>query len=75
MKIYVHLWWNLAEFFLHLEKFQAKAVEKIKTRILCSVTFFLKNCAIYEIMWKNMIEVDRPHLTLNMVHVLCMLDD
>jgi len=33
--------------------FQTKVVEKIKTRILCSVTFFSKNLAVYEIMWKN----------------------
>jgi len=39
--------------------FQTKAVEKIKTHILCSITF-PKNCAIYEMMWKNVVELDRP---------------
>jgi len=33
--------------------FQTKAVEKIKTHILCSVIFFFENLAVYEITWKN----------------------
>jgi len=31
--------------------FQTKAVEKIKTHILFSITFF-ENLAVYKIMWK-----------------------
>jgi hypothetical protein len=42
--------------------FQIKVVEKVKTRILCSVAFFL-NCALYEIMWKNTVEPSRPQMT------------
>jgi hypothetical protein len=38
-------------------------VEKIKTHISCSVTFF-ENLAIYEIMWKNMMEPERPQVTV-----------
>jgi len=41
----------LAQFFLDWEMFQTKVVEKIKTPILYSVTFFKKSC-LYEIMWK-----------------------
>jgi hypothetical protein len=37
--------------------------EKIQTHILCSVTFFL-NSAVYEIMWKNMVELHRPQMTI-----------
>ena len=44
--------------------FLTKVVEKIKTHILCSITFFSENCAIYEIMWKNMVESDRPQMTI-----------
>ena len=36
MKTNAHLWY-LAEFFLELEIFQTKVVDKIKTHILCSV--------------------------------------
>jgi len=43
--------------------FQTKGVDKIKTCILCSITFF-KNSTIYEIMWKNIVELDRPQMTV-----------
>jgi len=47
-------------------------VEKIKTRILYSITFF-KNRAIYEIMWKNTVE--RGRLGMTVWHMrICMLD-
>jgi hypothetical protein len=38
-------------------------VEKIKMHILCSVTFFPKN-EMPELMWKNMVEPDRPQMTV-----------
>jgi hypothetical protein len=37
---------------------QTLVVEKIKTHILCSLTF--EKCAVYEIMWKNTVEPSRP---------------
>ena len=41
-----HIWLYFAEFFLKWEMFQIKVVEKIKTRILCLITFFLKPCRL-----------------------------
>jgi len=41
MKININFWSYLAQFFLEWEMFQIKVVEKIKIRILCSITFFL----------------------------------
>jgi len=44
--------------------FQTKVAQKIKTRVLLSITFSQKR-AVYEIMWKkNIVEPDRPHLTI-----------
>ena len=40
--------------------FQTHVVEKIKTDILCPITFFRKS-AVYDIMWKNMVQPHRPH--------------
>jgi len=37
--------------------FQTKVVQKIGTQILCSVTFFSENRAVYEIMWKKFCQV------------------
>ena len=39
MKIYVHLWRYLSDFFLEREMFQTKVIEKIKTRIFSSIKF------------------------------------
>jgi hypothetical protein len=41
--------------------FQTKVVEKIKTHILSSITFFY--FFFYEIMWKNIVELDRQQMT------------
>jgi len=41
-----------------------KFVEKIKTHILYSVTFFFENCPFYEIMCKSIVEWVRPQMTI-----------
>jgi len=43
--------------------FQAKAVQKIKHIFVRSVNFFFDNHAIYDVMWKSVIERDRPQMT------------
>ena len=41
-----------------------KVAEKIKAHILRSITFFSKNYATYDIMWKNMAKPDKPQTTI-----------
>ena len=41
----------LAQFFLEWEMFQTKIIEKIKTHVLCSVTFFSEDRAVYKMYW------------------------
>ena len=53
--------------------FQTKVVEKIKTNILCTVVFFFGNRAVYEIMWKNTVEPDRPQMTIWRIRIACCL--
>jgi hypothetical protein len=48
MKTCLHLWQYVAELFLELEMFQTKVVEKIKTHILCSITFFRNSCCLWD---------------------------
>ena len=48
MKTFSHLRQYLAKFFLEWEIFWTKVAEKIKTRILCPVTFFLKSCLLWD---------------------------
>jgi hypothetical protein len=54
--------------------FQTKVVQKIKTHILCSVTFFPKNLAVYE-MWKkkNIVERDWPQMTIWRMRIACRI--
>jgi hypothetical protein len=54
--------------------FHTKVVEKIKTHILCSVTFTPppENRAVYEIMWKNIVdELDRPQIKIWRMRIAC----
>jgi hypothetical protein len=43
--------------------FQTNVVEIITTHIFCSLTFF-ENHAVYVIMWKNIVEQSRSHMTI-----------
>jgi len=52
--------------------FQTKVVEKIKTHILCSITFF-ENRVVYEIMWKNNVQPDRPQMTIWRMRISCWI--
>jgi len=36
----------LAHFFLEWKMFQTNAEDKIKTHILCTITFFFKSCGL-----------------------------
>jgi hypothetical protein len=41
-----------------------KVVGKIKTHIMCQTFFFSENRAVYEIMWKNIVEQDKPQMSI-----------
>jgi hypothetical protein len=50
--------------------FQANVVEKIKIDILCPTTFFVDR-VVCEIMWKNIVEQDRPQITISSMRTVC----
>ena len=74
MKNNLHFLSYLARFFLEWGTFQTKVVEKMKTHILCSVTFFFlrKSCRV----WGNLKKWRRARQTTddNMAYAHCMLD-
>jgi len=35
--------------------------------------FFSENSAVYEIMWKNIVELDRSQMTIWRVHIACWI--
>jgi hypothetical protein len=61
MKAYVHLWY-LAEFFIKWEIIYTKFVDKIKTYFMFN-NLFSENRAVYEMMQKNVVQLDRPQIT------------
>ena len=72
MKTNIHFRSYLAQFFLKWKTFKTKVVDKIKTHILCTVTFFRKSYRL----WDN---VEKYYTTGqatddNMAHAHCMLD-
>ena len=50
----------LAEFFLEGETFPIKVVKKVRNTLFMFTNIFLENCALYEVMWENMVESYRP---------------
>ena len=44
--------------------FQTNVVEKVKNTHFVFSNFFYENLSIYEIMWKNGVEADRPQKTV-----------
>jgi len=55
----MNIWQYLAQFSLEWKMFHAKHVEKIETHVFCSITFS-EIRAVYEVMWKNIVERCRP---------------
>jgi len=74
MKTNIHFLSYLAHFFIDWEMFQTKIVDKIKTHILCSVTFFFfENRAVYEKTWKNIVQRGRSQMTIRRMRMACWI--
>ena len=56
---------------LRIKTFQTKVVEKMKVQTSCSMSF-PENRAVFEIMWKNVVEPESSDE--NKAHAHCMLD-
>jgi len=48
--------------------YQTKVVEKINTHFMFSNFFFPKNQDVCEVMWKNVIQLGRPQMTVWHIH-------
>jgi len=62
--------YDLPEFFFERETFQTKFVEKIKTRVFNNSPPPEKH-VLCEIIWKYIIEPDRPHITTWRMRIAC----
>jgi len=47
--------------------FQTNVVEKTK----CVQSLFAENRAVFEIMWKNIVELERPQMTVWRMRISC----
>ena len=70
MKTTRHFLSYLAQLILESEMFRANVVEKIKPHSLFN-NFFSENRAVYEIMWKNIIERGRLQMTVWRLRIAC----
>ena len=73
MKTDVHFLSYLAHFTYEWEMFQTKVVQKIKTHILCSVTFFLKSCRLWDNVGKNIVQRGRPQMAIWRMRIACWI--
>jgi len=55
--------WSIAEFLTEWEIFRTEVVDKIKTHFIFNNVFF-ENRAVCEIMWINIVEPERPQMTI-----------
>ena len=65
MRTIVLVWSYLSQFCLKWEMFRTKVVEKIKTHFMFNNPSPLpENHAVYDVMWKNMVDPDRLQMTM-----------
>jgi hypothetical protein len=69
IKTNMHFLSYLAHSFLEWENFQTKVVEKIKTHIVVSNSYF-ENRAVYELIWTNIVERGKPQMTMAYAHFI-----
>jgi hypothetical protein len=50
-----------------------KFVDKIKTHVSCSVTFFFGNRNVYEMNWKNIVKRGGTQMTIWRMRIACWI--
>jgi hypothetical protein len=50
---------------------EKEIAEEIDIQVLCPITLFFENRAVYEIMWKNTVEPDRPQMIKWRMRIAC----
>ena len=75
LRTYVRLR-RIAQFLLQCEMFQSEVSEKIETCILWSELpppHTPENRTVYEIMWANMVQSDRPQIRVWRMRIVCWM--
>jgi hypothetical protein len=71
MTTFLHLWQYLAECFLEWENCKYNCREYKNTHFIFDN--FSRNRAVSEIMWKNVVEPERPQMTIWRMHFACWI--
>ena len=71
--LYSYLWPYLAELYSEWRLFQTEVVEEIKTHVVFWLTSFFLNHAVYEITWRNTVEMDRTQMTIWRMRIACCI--
>jgi len=61
----------LAQVFVEREMFRTGVVEEIKTHFMFN-NFFLSQ-TVYETMWKNQVDLDRPQMVIRRMRFACWI--
>ena len=48
-----------------------ESCREYQNTVSCTITFFFENLAFYEVMWKNTVELSRPHMTIWHMRIAC----
>ena len=68
-----NFWSSLSQFFLEWEMSGTKVVEKIETQFVFDTFFPPENRTVYEIMWENIVERNRPQKTIWRMRIACWM--
>jgi hypothetical protein len=52
---------------------QTRVIEKIQTRVSRSKKYFPQNVAVYQIIWKNIVDPKRPQMTVWGMRIACWI--
>jgi hypothetical protein len=69
----IHFRSYVAQICLEWNMLPTNIIERIKTHILCSIILFSENRAVYEEMWKNRVQLDRPQMTQWRMRIACWI--
>ena len=73
MKSYIFFWSHRAQLFLEWEMLQTKIIEKIKTHILCSITFLNRKSYRWCDNVEDIVEAGGPQMTILRTRIECWI--
>jgi hypothetical protein len=56
-----------------MRNFSGRSCRENQNTFLCSVALFFENRTVYEIMWKNVVEADRPQIAIRHERSVCWI--